>query len=131
MPSRLNLPSQAEKVNELDDKDNDHHHFQHECAALVEPIHHKSVQFTGSAELLIDQSAVIGNPDSVCRQAVYACGKCIAQKLDRIVDTLGELPDIKLNRVQTLGFASQTPAPQKAGAALTASYTCARRRVRT
>src|SRR5580658_8997342 len=100
----------AEEKDEFDHEDDDYRSLEEKGATLIELIDHVVIQLLGGLQLLRDEVLVIGHTDSGCGQAVETGGKHIAEELDGVVGTLGELHHIEQNRMQVGGRFCQPPA---------------------
>ena len=104
----------AEEEGEFHDEDDDDGKFEDEAASLIELVDHEAVEFAGGAQFLIDQAAVIGNPNFGGDQVVEAGVKHIAEKFDGVVHFFGEFHDIEANGIYASGFAGKAPVAEAA-----------------
>ena len=75
----------AEEVDQFDNQNDHDHQFQHECAALVELVDHKTIKLFGGLDLLGDEIFVVRNADLGGCELIETRRKHVAKKFDGVV----------------------------------------------
>src|SRR5665213_1558898 len=93
----------AEKIEQLDQQDDDDRRLEKEGAALIELLDHEVIKVFGGLELARDEIFIVRHAHLGCGHPIESCRKHVAEKFDGIVGMLGQLGHFKQNGMQICG----------------------------
>src|SRR5271157_1182889 len=115
-PPRYANPSHRlafKQEDQLDDQNNHHSQFQDEAPGLMELSHHELVELTRRAKFLVNKVSIVRHSHFGCCQAVEARVEHIAQKLDGVIDALGQFRNLEAQGVQTFCLPRELPTGEE------------------
>ena len=93
----------AEKIEELNDEDNDNGEFEKEGTALVELVDHEAVEVFGGVDFLVDEVFVVGDTDFGCSQFIEARREHVTEEFNGVIGVLGQLGNFEQDGVEFCG----------------------------